>query len=115
MNITFFTILAIVITLLALIVIPQFLIRSAVRQVIRNFRKYDAVSRDKAKTLDELGYGSPDLLQRLLTIKRDYNVPAVSVLMRMGIVQMTDDKKVFLSEEDLFASKLYKSQPGKGL
>jgi len=58
------------------------------------------LSRQTAKTIEELGLTPPDFLQRL-THLRDYKPQALKILIKQGIVNRTLDGKLYLLEEKL--------------
>jgi hypothetical protein len=98
-------VLLIIVFLVLLVVIPMTLNKRAVIQVIKRFRKFDALNAESARTVDELGLSPPTFGQRIMRF-RDYKPAALQGLMRVDIIQMTEDGKVFLSEEKLQNTKL---------
>lgn len=109
-------VLLVVLAFLALFVIPQWRLRRAVRQVIRILRQNNAIDVKNAKTIDELGLRPRGRLEGLLR-SRDYKPQALDALWKAEIVKITEDGKVYLSEEKLIASGLYKdkSYPGQSI
>jgi hypothetical protein len=99
---------AIVLMLLALIFIPQWRLKRAVRQVIRIFRESNAVGIGNAKSLDELGLRPKGMLEGMFR-GRDYKQYALTSLMRAEIVIMTEDGDYYLAEDKLLQSGLEKS------
>lgn len=104
-----FIILMIVLAGAALLVIPQWRLRRAIPQVIRIFRNYNAVDIKNAKTEEELGFKRQSMIEGMFG-RRDYKPYALTALIRMEIIQMTEDGKLYLSEEKLADSRFYKSQ-----
>jgi len=107
MNETTTTIILLAIVLIALFVIPQLRVRSAISSVIRTFKQANAIDENSAKTPQELGLkmdvpapstfgglGGGDPKQTALKELRDAN-----------IIQSTSDGRLFLSEARLAASK----------
>ena len=94
-----------VVLLFALFVIPQFMMKRAVRAVIRIFRDNNAIGKKQAKTAEELGLQPKRLVERMMK-PRDYKPRALQLLMSQEIVQMTEDGKLYLMEEKLDASRL---------
>ena len=86
--------------LLGLFVIPRWLVRRAARQVIRIFREHNATESKRARTIDELGLRPPGLMERMMR-RRDYKPRALSALMQAGVIQATEDGRLYLSEEKL--------------
>ena len=109
MNDVLFIILLIVIAGLAVLLIPQWRLKRAIPQVIRIFRDHNAVDIKNAKTGDELSLRPRGMAQQILT-GRDYKLDALRVLTEADIIQMTEDGRLYLSEEKLADSKLYKSK-----
>jgi hypothetical protein len=90
----------IILLLLALFFIPRWLVRRAARQVIKIFREYNASESKNARTIDELGLRPPGMMQRMMR-RRDYKPYALDALMRVGVIQATEDGKLYLSEARL--------------
>ena len=80
--------------------IPRWLVRRAARQVIRIFRDHNAIDSKTARTIDELGLRPPGMLERMMR-RRDYKPQALNALIQVGIVKMTEDGRVYLSEDKL--------------
>ena len=93
-----------VIALLALLVLPDLLTRRAIPSVLRTFREHSATGISSAKTMDELGLSSRTMIERL-TKPRDYRLRALQFLIRVNIIQVTEDGKLYLSEDNLAATK----------
>ncbi len=72
--------------------------RRAVRQVIAIFEKHNAIGIQHAKTVHELGLTPPNLIDRF-TRMRDYKQSALNILLKAGIVQTTEEGKLFISVE----------------
>jgi hypothetical protein len=72
----------------------------ATRQVIRIFRRYNAVDSKSARTIDELGLRPPGVFQRMMR-RRDYKPQALDALIRLGVVQATGEGRLYLSEARL--------------
>ncbi len=106
MNNTLIIILLVIILLVAIFVLPQFFIGRAIKKVIRILRENNAVGARNAKFVDELGLQSKGMLENMMK-PRDYKPRALQLLISANIVQMTDDGKVYLSEENLAATKWY--------
>lgn len=91
--------------LVLLIFVPYTMNKRAVVQVIKRFRKHQALDAGSAKSVTELGLNPPSLRDRLMKV-RDYKPAALQGLMRVGIVQTTEEGKVYLAEDKLRNSKL---------
>ncbi len=94
----------VLIMMVAVIGLPQFLIRRAIPDVIKVFKRHNATSPKTAKSAEELGLAGQTLVQRLWK-PRDYKPRALQLLLSANIVQMTGDGKLYLSEENLNATK----------
>ena len=92
----------VVVALVVLIFVPRWLMRRAFSSVIQIFRQHNAINEKNAKTIDELGLRPPTFAQRLTSF-RDYKPQALDLLRRADIVQITEDGKLYFSE-DKFAS-----------
>jgi hypothetical protein len=90
----------ILIAFVAIVYIPVVMTKRAMVKVIRIFCRHNAVGVRKAKTIDELGLRPPDFFQRLLK-PRDYKPYALQVLKQTGIVEMTNDGKLYINENKL--------------
>ena len=104
MNEVLIIILLIIVALVSMLVIPQWLIKRAVPQVIRIFREHNAIDIKNAKTLDELRLRPRGMMQQMFR-RRDYKQYALTALMQADIIQMTEDGKLYLSEEKLSESR----------
>jgi hypothetical protein len=93
--------------LLGLFIIPRWLMKRAARQVIKIFRQHNATDSKTARTIDELGLRPPGVLERMMR-RRDYKPHALNALMQAGIVQVTEDGKLYLSEARLGETRLEK-------
>jgi hypothetical protein len=98
-------VLLIIIFLILLFVIPMTLNKRAVIHVIKKFRKFQAIDAESARTIEELGLNPPTFRERIMRF-RDYKPAALQGLMRVDIIMMTEEGKVFLSEEKLKTTKL---------
>ncbi|MCX5999111.1 MAG: hypothetical protein NTU41_05815 [Chloroflexi bacterium] len=95
-----------VIVILIAVVLPMWGTRRATPAVISTFRHYDAVGKSNAKTLDEIGLkpAKTGFIQAMFT-PRDYRIPALRALIKTKVVQITEEGKAFLSEENLADSR----------
>ena len=100
MNEVLLIVLLIIIAMVAMFIFPQWRLKRAIPQVIRIFREHNAIGIKNAKTIDELGLQPRGVLQQMFK-RRDYKQYAVNALMRVEIIQMTEDGRLYLSEERL--------------
>ena len=98
-------VLLILIFLVLLIIVPYMMNKHAVIQVVKRLRQLQSLDIDSAKTVYELGLQTPSFRERLFRF-RDYKPSALQGLIQAGIVQMTEDGRLYLSEEKLKNSKL---------
>ena len=90
----------VIVLLAAMIFLPQLMIAMACPKVIKIFRKHEALTPDKAKFVDELGLKPPSFIDRMMKL-RDYKPKALQLLMHINVVQMTDDGRLYLVEQEL--------------
>ena len=107
MNNILLIIIIVILFILALGGIPYLLGKRAISRVIKIFQEYNALSIRNAKTIDELGLTPPTKLQSMFR-RRDYKLQALDLLIRSDIIKVTEDNKLYLSEEKLLSSKLHK-------
>jgi len=105
MNDTLALILLAVAALAIMIFVPRWFMTRALSKVIKIFRQYNAINEKNALTIEELGLTPPTFTQRLSRM-RDYKPRALDLLRRADIVQMTEDGKLYLSEDKLASSGL---------
>ena len=103
-------VLMVVLFLVAIIAIPQWMVKRAMRQVIGLLREHNATSAENARALDELGFKPRGIMQNALR-GRDYKPYAVDIMVRAQVIQITEDGRLYLSEEKLSSSKLIKAAP----
>jgi hypothetical protein len=104
-------ILIFIILIVTALFVTSFLVKRAVRDVINIFRKNQALTPDKAMKIDELGLQARSFLQ--FRGLRDYKPSALEYLMKNNIVLMTEDQRLYLSEEALFQSNIEQNISGK--
>lgn len=102
-----FIVVLILVTLLGLFVVPRFLIKRALKQVLKIFRRQEATSINHARTIDELGLRPRGFVEGMLRT-RDYKPYALDLLRQGKIVMATEDGRLYLSEERLSNSGLEK-------
>lgn len=100
------SVILVAIFVVVMVALPRRNARRAIPTVIRIFRECDAVGRDNAKAIDELGLKPPKKgVIGMIFAPPDYRIDALGSLMEANIVQKTEDGKLHLSEENLAASK----------
>jgi hypothetical protein len=90
----------IILFLLVIFIVPQLMIAIAAPKVIKIFRNKNAVGPKNAMTAADLGLQPPSMIARMMK-PRDYKPRALQLLMHINVVQMTDDGKIYLSEQEL--------------
>lgn len=90
----------IIFALVAWLFVPSYMMKRAIPKVIEIFRKKNAVGIVNAKTLDELEL-SPKAMWKRMFGRRDYRPRAMDFLVQTGIIQITENGKLYLSEVDL--------------
>ena len=104
MNDNTLLILLTVVVLVVVFVLPQILLRRAITSVLRAFRQSKATDAQNAKTIDELGLRPKSAIQAVFR-GTQYKTTALLVLRNAGVLQRTEDNKLYLSEETLSRSK----------
>jgi hypothetical protein len=96
--------LLIALVLVVIFILPQVLLRRAVTSVIRIFRQNKVFSPEKAKSIDELGLRPKTMVQAIFR-GQQYKTTAMMVLRNAGVIQTTEDGKLYLSQEALSRSR----------
>jgi hypothetical protein len=99
----FYVILIVAVGILFLILVPQLLVKRAIKQVIAIFRNKGATSPETARVLEELGLARKGMFH---LGRRDYKPIALDSMVQTGIVIGTELGKYYLSEEKLAGSEL---------
>jgi hypothetical protein len=93
-----------VLVLVVVFVLPQILLRNAVSSVLRVFRKNKAIDAQSARTIDELGLRPKSMAQAIFR-GTQYKTTALMMLRNAGIIETTEDGKLYLSEDNLSRSR----------
>ena len=104
MDDTLMVIVLVIVFIVVALVLPQFLVMRTVPKVIRIFRQNNAVGAKNAKPIEELGLKQRSVIENMLR-RRDYKPRALQLLISTNIVQMTEDGKLYLDEENLAMTK----------
>lgn len=107
MNDVLLIIIMVVCVIAAMLGIPYMMTRRAMSRVIKTFRMNNALDKSTARTVDELGLRPRTMLQNMFR-SRDYKPQALNFLMKAEIINTTEDGKLYLSEEKLTSSKIYR-------
>jgi hypothetical protein len=87
-------------TLGGILFLYAFQSKRALFKVIGIFCQHEALGMSDAKTLRELGLERADFFQKMMR-PRDYKQYALQILMKRGMVSVTEDGKVYLVEDKL--------------
>jgi len=74
--------------------------RRAISKVIEIFHRHNALGIKDAKTLQELGLEKPNFAKRIMR-GRDYKQYALQILMKRGLICLTEDGKLYMVEDKL--------------
>ncbi len=96
-------VLAIALLVVTVLVIVPWRQRRSRRQMIQAFREYDATSEENAITAEQLNIKRRSIFNLRA---RDFKKEALVSLIAIGAVQMTEDDRLYLSEENLISTKL---------
>ena len=88
---------------MGLYVIPRWRLKRAMRQVIAIFRRHGALDKKTAKTIDEMELKPRGMMEGVFR-GRDFKPYAIDALVKAGIIQGTDDGRLYLSEDTLMSS-----------
>ncbi len=94
--------------------VPGWMIRRDMPKVINIFRKKNAVGIRNAKTPEELGLAPKPMLQRVMS-RRDYKPKALEFLIQAKVVLMTEDNKLYITEETVANAKWLKLKKDNSL
>ena len=89
-----------ILTLGGILFLYAFQSKRALFKVIGIFCQHEALGIRDAKTLPELGLERPDFFQKMVR-PRDYKQYALQILIKRGMVSVTEDGKLFLVEDNL--------------
>jgi len=90
----------VILAILAWLFIPVWMIRRSIPKVIKIFQKRNAIGIQNAKTVEELGLQPKSMWQRMFS-RRDYKPKALQLLIQLNVVQMTEDGKVYITDDSL--------------
>ena len=85
---------------MSLFILPRFMLKRAMSQVLRVFRVHRSLSKESAKTVEELGLKPRSYMERFMK-SRDYKPYALQILTRQGVLCQTEDGRLYLSEQKL--------------
>jgi hypothetical protein len=85
--------------------------KRALKSVIKSFRDFQALTPETAKMAFDLGFKRRGLLQ--IRGFRDYKPAALQFLQKQDIVLVTEDGRLYLSEQTLLTSGIESRLAGK--
>jgi len=83
--------------------------RRAISKVIEIFYEHHALGSKDAKTLKELGLEKPDFARRIMR-GRDFKQDALQVLMKRGLICLTEDGKLYMVKDKLGQDLRYRGR-----
>ena len=72
----------------------------AISKAIELFYQHNALGIKDAKTLQELGLEKPNFSQRIMR-GRDYKQYALQILIKRGVIYVTEDRRLYMVEDKL--------------
>ncbi len=108
-NVIFFVLMVAVLLLSVFVYLP-WRIKRAGKSIIRTFRKLNATSPQSAVTFDKLGIRLRSFWSLSLRPK-DFKKEALDAMVRTGIIQMTEDSKLYLVEKTIIGTKFDELNP----
>ena len=99
-NEVLFWVMLVILFLFFVFVVRPWMEMRPVPKVIRIFRENNAVGPKNAKTIEELGLKPRSVFERAFRM-RDYKPRALQILMRIEVVDLTEEGKVYLAEDKL--------------
>lgn len=100
-NVSVIYLVVFIVALLALsFFISARLTKRAIFRVINIFREEQAIGYERARTIEQLGLAPPTILARIGR-PRDYRQNALKLLIKAEVVQLTEDGRLFISEEKI--------------
>jgi hypothetical protein len=89
-----------ILAIFGVFILPAWMIKRNARKVIAIFQQNNAIGIKNAKTALELGINRRSLLQNIGRL-RDYKPKALEFLIQAGVVSVTEDEKLYITEQSL--------------
>ena len=99
-----FIILIVIMFILTVLFVPYWMTMRAIPKVIKTFRQKNAIGEKNALAIDELELKPKSIFRRMFA-RRDYSKQGLQFLIRSEVVDITEEGKFFLNEENLMLSK----------
>lgn len=90
--------------ILVVFFVPQWILVRNIPKVIRVFRSFNAINPKTAQTIEELGLNPKPMLERMFR-RRDHKPRALQFMLRVAMVEVTEDGKLYLNEEKLVQTR----------
>ncbi|MGB2813607.1 MAG: hypothetical protein WBC50_08525 [Dehalococcoidales bacterium] len=99
-----FIILIVIMFILTVLFIPYWMTMRSIPKVIKQFRQKNAIGEKNALNIDELELKPKSIFRRMFA-RRDYSQQGLQFLIRSEVVDITEEGKFFLNEQNLMLSK----------
>lgn len=86
--------------ILVVFFVPQWILVRNIPKVIRIFRNFNAINPKTARTIEEMGLKPKPMLERMFR-RRDHKPRALQFMLRVALIEVTEDGKLYLDEEKL--------------
>ena len=97
METALYIIIIVVLFILGVVVLPQMMLRRAIKQVVAIFRNNGATTKSSAKLLEEMGIKQQGMFSLRFGL-RDYKPYAAQALLKYGVLEQTEEGKLYLNE-----------------
>ena len=99
-----FIVLIVILFILTVLFVPYWMTMRSIPKVIKQFRQKNAIGEKNALNIDELELKPKSIFRRMFT-RRDYSQQGLQFLIRSEVVDITEEGKFFLNEQNLMLSK----------
>ena len=99
-----FIVLIVILFILTVIFVPYWMTMRSIPKVIKQFRQKNAIGEKNALNIDELELKPKSIFRRMFA-RRDYSQQGLQFLIRSEVVDITEEGKFFLNEQNLMLSK----------
>jgi hypothetical protein len=99
-----FLILIGILFILTVLFVPYWMTLRSIPKVIQKFRQKNAIGEKNALPIDELELRPKSIFRRMFA-RRDYSQQGLQFLIRANVVDITEEGKFFLNEENLMLSR----------
>ena len=99
-----FIVLIVILFILTVLFVPYWMTMRSIPKVIKQFRQKNAIGEKNALNIDELELKPKSIFRRMFA-RRDYSQQGLQFLIRSEVVDITEEGKFFLNEQNLMLSK----------